>query len=445
MRNLKWHLYRFYKAAYPAALRRKKRVAPTGNLVFFAIIASAVVGCDTTRAAVYQMFTILCALYLLALLASCFFRGEFTVTRKLPAYATAGEPLKYAILIHNHSKKRRDHLLLQEVPDIRFPSFEDFMHAREPAELKRNSWDRMMLYYRFEWLMLQLNNAIPKEQKIPTIAANSYLKTFAELEPRHRGYIELSGLAIKRLEPLGLFKSTLRIPARDRLLVLPKRYPIPHIELPGTRKFHAGGITLASSVANADEFRALREYRPGDPMRMLHWKSIAKTGELIIREHEDEYFVRHALVLDTFATHAFNARFETAVSIAASFASTIRTQESMLDLMFVGDRSHCFSSGRGVDHTRKMLEILAGIEACTDKPFADLYPLVRNHLSLLSGCICILQRWDEEREALVRMLMQNSVPAKVIVMVQGDETLPETFVPLHAVDIDHPEEGLRSL
>ena len=44
----------------------------------------------------------------------------------------------------------------------------------------------------------------------------------------------------------------------------------------------------------------------------------------------------HALVLDTFTDEPHSEIFEEAVSVAASFACTVLTQESLLDLLFVG-------------------------------------------------------------------------------------------------------------
>ena len=58
---------------------------------------------------------------------------------------------------------------------------------------------------------------------------------------------------------------------------------------------------MASSVGESEEFVSLRDYRRGDPMRHIHWKSWAKTGKPIVKEFQDEFFVRHALILDTFA------------------------------------------------------------------------------------------------------------------------------------------------
>ena len=50
-----------------------------------------------------------------------------------------------------------------------------------------------------------------------------------------------------------------------------------------------------------------------------------------------------------------------AVSVAASFACTVLTQESLLDLLFVGPQSYCFTAGRGLAQADQMLEILAAV------------------------------------------------------------------------------------
>ena len=96
---------------------------------------------------------------------------------------------------------------------------------------------------------------------------------------------------------------------------------------------------MAAGVGESEEFVALREYRRGDSLRRVHWRSAARRGELIVKEYQDEYFVRHALVLDTFCEASRDALFEEAVAVAASFACTVPDQDSLLDLLFVGPKT----------------------------------------------------------------------------------------------------------
>jgi len=169
-------------------------------------------------------------------------------------------------------------------------------------------------------------------------------------------------------------------------------------------------------VGRSDEFVALRDYRRGDPLRHIHWRSWAKAGRPIVKEFEDEFFVRHALVLDTFTAEPHSEILEEAVSVAASFASTVLTQESLLDLLFVGAESYCFTAGRGLGHVDRMLEILAGVRACRDQPFPMLEHLVLSHISAVSGCVCVLLAWDEARREFVKRLQTLDVPVLVLVV-----------------------------
>ncbi|MGH8024685.1 MAG: DUF58 domain-containing protein, partial [Limisphaerales bacterium] len=144
---------------------------------------------------------------------------------------------------------------------------------------------------------------------------------------------------ISRTDPFGLFRSFARFRAPETVLILPKRYPLPPFILPGGARFQQGGVALASNVGQSDEFVSLREYRQGDPLRRIHWRSWARIGKPIVREFEDEFFSRYALVLDTFSNEPYSEPFEEAVSLASSFASAIRTQESLLDLLFIGTQA----------------------------------------------------------------------------------------------------------
>src|SRR6185503_17667402 len=138
---------------------------------------------------------------------------------------------------------------------------------------------------------------------------------------------------------LGWYRGFLRLSLPQTVLILPKRYVLSDIDLPGTRQYQQGGVTLAAAIGESEEFISLRDYRPGDPLRHIHWRSWARTGQPIVREYQDEFIPRHALILDTFASVPQEEAFEEAVSIAASFACTVETQESLLDLLFVGPKA----------------------------------------------------------------------------------------------------------
>ena len=273
-----------------------------------------------------------------------------------------------------------------------------------------------------------------------------------EMLPLRRGLVQFTGVTVARADPLGLFRAFRKVPAPQSVLILPKRYPLPPIALPGAMKYQEGGVALATNVGRSEEFVALRDYRHGDPLRHIHWRSWAKTGKPIVKEYEDEFFVRHALVLDTFTEEPQAETLEAAVSVAASFACTVLTQESLLDLLFVGHRSYCFTAGRGLGQADQMLEILASVQNCADKKFSALEELVLNHIAVVSGCVCVLQRWDEPRKQLVEKLKMLGVPLLVLLIVNRGGGISGAGGPLadapgslHVLEVGKLEEGLRKL
>jgi uncharacterized protein (DUF58 family) len=302
-----------------------------------------------------------------------------------------------------------------------FPDYHEFLATSEPNEKKRNRFDRAFGYYRWLWLISRKQQAFAGAKQLPSLAPHSETQVAFEIVPFRRGVIRLTGLTIARPGPLGLFYARKSVSLPQSAVILPKRYDLPPIGLAGSRRYQSGGVALASSVGDSEEFVSLRDYRPGDPLRKIHWKSWAKAGKPVVKECQDEFFLRHALILDTFQDVGFSDALEEAVSIAASLAYQIQTQESLLDLMFVGTEAYCFTAGRGLAGTDKILEILAGVIPSRDKSFDYLTAVVVSRAAQISSCICIFLAWDEERKKLVEHLRGLDVPTLVLVITDDDD------------------------
>jgi hypothetical protein len=449
---MKRFIYLSFRVFSAFKYRITRRFTLGGLLVFAGLIASAVTGLDTNQTVAYQVFTFLLTLLCVAIAWAFFFRSPFMGDRILPRFGTVNEPLEYRLIVSNKTNKQQSGLTIRETVEDPRPSFEEFIHTPEPKEKERNPFDRTIGYHRWLWLISKKEWLIQKEEPLPSLPPNSEIEVPMRIVPSHRGHVAFNGFRIARPDPFGLLKSFVTIPFRQSIVILPHRYPLPPINLPGSRRYQPGGVSLASSVGDSEEFISLRDYRPGDPLRRIHWKSWAKTGKPIVKEYQDEFFVRHALILDTFQKTEHSEIFEEAVSIAASFVCSIQTQESLLDLMFVGTEAYCFTSGRGLSHTDNILEILASVKACTNKPFSALPPVVIERASLLSGCICVLISWDEERKKFIDHLTELGVPLLVLVITddQSSHALDPNSTKalhenLHILHVGKIEEGLAEL
>jgi uncharacterized protein (DUF58 family) len=412
--------YRFYRAFSASWYWARRRFTLAGLCVAGSFIVAGGVGTDIENTVTYQTFALLLAILILAFVSSRFFRVRFSATRSLPRFGTAGQPFHYRVLIKNlTAHTQQDLTLLENLADPR-PPFQEWL-AVQLAESRRAHPFRVSERRRAS----PFKRVNLKEAEVPPLLPGGEAEVLVELTPLQRGILHFKGVTLARADPMGLFRSFASAPAAQTVLILPKRHPLPPIALPGTMKYQEGGVALAANVGRSEEFVALRDYRHGDPMRHIHWRSWAKTGKPIVKEFEDEFFVRHALVLDTFDDEPQSELLEEAVSVAASFACAVLTQESLLDLLFVGNQSYCFTAGRGLAHADQMLEILASVTNCADKKFETLEQLVLNHIAAVSGCICVFQRWDDARKSFIAKLRALDIPLLVLVVVRPGKPKPD--------------------
>jgi uncharacterized protein (DUF58 family) len=439
--------YRFYRAGSGFRYRVRRRFTPAGLLVLGALVMAAIMGPDTDNNIAYQGFAILVCLLLVSIAFTAWFRARFTIRRLLPRFGTVGAPLAYDVRVRNLTRKpQKGLLLLENLADLR-PAFDEWLaaHRAEEKHLRSLRLGRTRPGRPHRWAEL-------KEATLPDIPPGHELQVRTELTPLRRGPLRFDGVTFARPDPLGLCHAFTSVSQPQSVLILPRRYPLPAIALPGTLKYQEGGIALASHIGQSEEFVSLRDYRHGDPLRHIHWRSWAKVGMPVVKEFQDEFFVRHALILDTFTDHPRSEACEEAISIAASFACTLQTQESLLDLLFVGPNAFCITTGRGLAHADQMLEVLASVRPCHDKPFDELEHLVLNHVAAVSGCVCIFLAWDPSRRRLVEKLQALGLPLVVLVVLERGENLQLDSGPMradpanfHVLEAGKIEPGLARL
>ncbi len=450
-RFITYFLYRNYRLSAAIKYRVRRKFTPVGGLAIAATILTGGVGVDTSQAIAYQVFVLLWLLLVVGLIWSFFPAPYFRAERTLPRVGTAGQPLHYRLAVTNpHERIQRSVTVSEDMGDPR-PTYAEFANMPEPGERKRNLFDRFFRFYRWMWLTELKQMAVAVPAKLPPLQPLRKAEVQMQLIPQRRGHLQLNGLVFTVTDPFGFCRRFARYEAPQKVLILPRRYQVPNISFGGATQYQPGGVSMASSLGESNEFMSVREYRRGDPLRHIHWKSTSKTGKLIVKEFQNEFFVRHALVLDTFLDQSNNPVFEEAVSIAASFAMTLNTQDSLLDLLFVGPEAFTVSSGHGVAQVEHMLEILAAVQPCTKHGFAALEEVVLRQIALVSGCVSIFLSWDEERRDLVEQIAVLAIPQIVIILKKPGQKDPDVqlrndrFVRVLIVDASKVQETLNQL
>lgn len=150
-----------------------------------------------------------------------------------------------------------------------------------------------------------------------------------------RGRIPLGPLTVERRDPFGLFRWARRQTSDDVLWVHPRIHPMR--ALPVGIVLDYEGRTHENARLGTVTFSALREYVPGDDPRQIHWRSTARLGTLVVREHIDTMEPTTTVVLDTRADAFDAASFEEAVEVAASVVRTVENAGRPVELHVIGE------------------------------------------------------------------------------------------------------------
>jgi uncharacterized protein (DUF58 family) len=157
------------------------------------------------------------------------------------------------------------------------------------------------------------------EAHIPLLRAGAEHREQITISAPRRGVIPVGPMTISRGDPLGILRREQAWPEVQTIYVHPVTTPIPSTSA-GLMRDLEGAAT--STIVDSDlAFHAIRDYLPGDSRRHVHWKSTAKTGQLMVRQYEETRRSRIAVVLDLDAArYTSDDEFELAVSAAASLA-----------------------------------------------------------------------------------------------------------------------------
>ena len=100
----------------------------------------------------------------------------------------------------------------------------------------------------------------------------------------HRGRVLLRDVEISCAFPFGFLAHSIYANQERQVVVFPRIGVLSSRLASRYRETITSGSMTSSMRGGQDEFYGLREYRPGDSVRAIHWKRSARTGEIVVRE-----------------------------------------------------------------------------------------------------------------------------------------------------------------
>jgi uncharacterized protein (DUF58 family) len=240
------------------------------------------------------------------------------------------------------------------------------------------------------------------------------------VEARARGRYRVSGPTARTTDPLRLVAGRALALPDQTVTVYPRFWRMAAFDIPLGRRFHPGGIPLSSNIGESIEFVGTRDFRQGDPVRSIHFRSWARRGAPVVKEYQEEYFCRIAIVLDTFlperATQKDRERFEAAISLTASVADFFSRSENVVDVLAAGPDLYEVSAGRSLAYLENILDVLACLDPCRAAPFQTITPTLFDRLGQVTSVVAILLDWDKQRETFLRRITTLGTAVRAIVV-----------------------------
>jgi uncharacterized protein (DUF58 family) len=246
-----------------------------------------------------------------------------------------------------------------------------------------------------------------------------------ELPTNRRGRIQVGPLTLERVDPLGLGRSRLTTGDTTTMWVHPKTYPVRAL-VAGHPRHHHEGRTSDNSPHGTLDLRDVREYVPGDEVRHLHWKAIARTGRLMVRDYVDPNQPRFTALLDTRSALLPEEVFEEAVDLTASLMNAAAVAGYWCRLVTTGGVDLKLRGGQ--QSVRQVLDELCGLTALDGT--APLVPAPLTRASDRGGTLVVVlaSAYHEDLTA-VAALRPHYASTVMITLAGGTRTGVPVSVP----------------
>ncbi len=395
----------------------RTRLTARGQYLLWTVLIIGTLGLDTRRNQVFKLFAILAAIFAIAAILALLPAPRVQIECALPGRVTALAPATVRARIAVVGPPwRRDFCFSLPPPygggeQIKFTPWRTFLETKrdEPIEFT------------------------------------------AQLFASRRGRYLLRGPEVRGADPFRLALTREQALPDQVMLVYPRFYSMEDFIVPLGRKYQPGGIPLASSTGDAIEFVGTREYREGDPIKHIHWRSFARRGEPVVKEFQEEYFCRIAVILDTFLAPRAKAgderAFESAISVTASIADFFSRGEYIVDILAAGPDIYEVSAGRSLAYLDNILDVLACLEPCAQPPFQTISPVLFDKLAQITTVVAVLLDWDDQREEFLRRVKMLGAAVRVILVRDGETAKPWQHIgdELGEVSLMTPEDVERAL
>ncbi len=225
-----------------------------------------------------------------------------------------------------------------------------------------------------------------------------------DLAGHQRGYYQIGPGILNTGDLFGFTESRGMADEPQHLTVYPRVIPLTHVEL--TSRAPHGTIKSRQHIfADPARISGIREYRSGDPLKAIDWKSSARVGSLQVKKYEPAVSLTTVIFLDLNAA-AYTRQLRTSASewaivVASSLANYLIGQRQAVGLACNGVDPLTESHGwtipprPGRTHLMKLLEWLARVQLDETVPLAERLPAAAVGLAWGTTVVAVTPSGDQ--------------------------------------------------
>lgn len=176
---------------------------------------------------------------------------------------------------------------------------------------------------------------------VPALPRRVAVPLAYELRGAGRGRYHVGPMRVRLRDPFGLAERARRVGDTAELVVYPRVEALGH-GVPAAPRQGEGGSHRRTLLHAGDDFSTIREWAPGDDVRLVHWPSSAHRNRLMVRQFEQPWEPMATLLCDTRrAVHRGvgpDSTLESAVTAIASVAAHLSEHAHRLRLALPEDR-----------------------------------------------------------------------------------------------------------
>ncbi|MDX2177353.1 MAG: DUF58 domain-containing protein [Candidatus Sumerlaeia bacterium] len=238
-----------------------------------------------------------------------------------------------------------------------------------------------------------------------------------------RGAYALGPTRLVAWDPFGFFERELLLENLTQLVLYPNSVELQEADLLGDGVLAHVGYETTRRTGMSEEFVGIRDYRPGDSTRAIHWRSSARHGRPMVKEFQEEITTRVSIFLDLGRRGLVGVGDQTSVEYGIKAAASIARRAVALghriEFFGVAKTVEHLPEGAGTEHLLALLDRLAFLKPEGESAFAEQVRRQAAHLPrgatavlIASATATTLQEYESVLDLLVA---QRVLPLMVLI------------------------------